>query len=95
MHVLTVVRPDRFGAQSEAVHLIFNAKTGANPESEVGLMSMGGKGPEVLVTLTNEFGKILAGLHQTRIKGSPHLATGIAVAAVRRRIYCCESALMG
>lgn len=78
------LRPDRFGAQSEAVHLIFNAKTVANPESEVGLMTMGGKGPEVLVTLTTEFGKILAGLHQTKIKGSSHLATGISVAAVRR-----------
>jgi 26S proteasome regulatory subunit N10 len=95
VHALTIVRPDRFGAQAEAVHLIFNAKTGANPESSVGLMSMGGKGPEVLVTLTTEFGKILAGLHQTKIKGSSHLATGISVAAVRRRIYCCESLLMG
>jgi 26S proteasome regulatory subunit N10 len=75
-------RPDRFGAQAEAVHLIFNAKTGSNPESSVGLMSMGGKGPEVLVTLTTEFGKVLAGLHQTKIKGSSHLATGISVAAV-------------
>ena len=45
-------------------------------------MSMGGKGPEVLVTLTTEFGKVLAGLHQTKIKGSSHLATGISVAAV-------------
>jgi 26S proteasome regulatory subunit N10 len=95
VHVLTIVRPDRFGAQSEAAHLIFNAKTGANPESEVGLMSMGGKGPEVLVTLTAEFGKILAGLHQTKIKGSSHLASGISVAAVRRRIYYCEFVLMG
>src|SRR4051812_4293232 len=76
VHALTIVRPDRFGAQAEAVHLIFNAKTGANPESSVGLMSMGGKGPEVLVTFTTEFGKILAGLHQTKIKGSSHLATG-------------------
>jgi 26S proteasome regulatory subunit N10 len=59
------------------------------------LMTMGGKGPEVLVTLTTEFGKILAGLHQTKIKGSSHLATGISVAAVRRRIYCYESVLMG
>jgi len=74
--------PDRFGAQAEAVNLIFNAKTGANPESSVGLMSMGGKGPEVLVTLTTEFGKVLAGLHETKIKGSSHLGTGISVAAL-------------
>jgi len=46
-------------------------------------MSMGGKGPEVLVTLTKDIGKILAGLHETKPKGSSHLATGISIAAVR------------
>jgi len=44
---------------------------------------MGGKGPEVLVTLTTDFGKILSGLHDTKIKGGTHLATGIQVAGVR------------
>lgn len=43
---------------------------------------MGGKGPEVLVTLTTDFGKILSGLHDTKIKGGTHLATGIQVAGV-------------
>jgi Mg-chelatase subunit ChlD len=46
-------------------------------------MTMGGKGPEVLVTLTTDFGKILSGLHDTKIKGGTHLATGIQVAGVR------------
>jgi len=50
-------------------------------------MSMGGQGPEVLVTFTTElvknFGKVLEGVHETKIKGSSHLATGISVAAVR------------
>lgn len=45
-------------------------------------MTMGGKGPEVLVTLTTDYGKILAGLHDTKIKGETHLATGIQVAGV-------------
>ena len=45
-------------------------------------MSMGGKGPEVLVTLTTDFGKILDGLHRTKIRGETHLATGIQVAGV-------------
>merc|ERR1711964_153357 len=44
--------PTRYEAQADAVSLIFSAITQANPESSVGLMSMGGKGPEVLVTLT-------------------------------------------
>ncbi len=62
--------------------MIFNAKTGANPESSVGLMSMGGKGPEVLVTLTTDIGKVLDGLHRTRIWGEGHLSTGLQVAGV-------------
>lgn len=48
----------------------------------MGLMSMGGKGPEVLVTLTDDFGKILDGIHRTKIRGSTHLATGIQIAGV-------------
>jgi hypothetical protein len=64
------------------VNLIFSAKTGANPESSVGLMSMGGNTPEILTTLTTDIGKILDGLHRTKIKGSSHFVTGINVAAV-------------
>ncbi|KAI9838644.1 MAG: hypothetical protein M1819_004958 [Sarea resinae] len=74
--------PSRFEAQCDAVNLIFSAKTQANPESSVGLMSMGGKGPEVLVTLTTDFGKVLDGLHRTKIRGDTHLATGIQVAGL-------------
>lgn len=75
-------RPSRFEAQADAVSLLFSAKTQANPESSVGLLSMGGKGPEVLVTLTTDFGKILEGIHRTKIRGSTHLATGIQIAGV-------------
>lgn len=76
--------PTRFEAQSDAVSIIFTAVTQANPESSVGLMSMGGKGPEVLVTLTTDYGKILEGLHRTKskIQGEGHLATGIQVAGL-------------
>ncbi|KAH0538851.1 hypothetical protein FGG08_004568 [Glutinoglossum americanum] len=78
----TMIVPSRFEAQSDAVSLIFSAKTQANPESSVGLMSMGGKGPEVLVTLTTDYGKILDGLHRTKIRGNTHLTTGIQVAGL-------------
>ncbi len=77
--------PSRWEAQADAVNLIFSAKTQANPESSVGLMSMGGKGPEVLVTLTTDFGKILDGIHRTKIRGSTHLATGIQIAHVSNK----------
>jgi 26S proteasome regulatory subunit N10 len=75
-------RPTRFDAQADAVNLIYSAKTGANPESSVGLMSMGGGGPEVLTTLTTDMGKILDGIHRTKIKGDSHFMTGVNVAAL-------------
>ena len=74
--------PSRWEAQADAVNLIFSAKTQANPESSVGLMSMGGNTPEILTTLTTDIGKILDGLHRTKIKGTMHLSTGINVAAL-------------
>lgn len=77
-------QPTRFDSQVDAVTVLFQSITHGNPESSVGLMSMGGKGPEVLVTLTTEQGKILEGLHRTKKKigGSSHLKTGIQVATL-------------
>ncbi|KAK5088503.1 proteasome regulatory particle base subunit rpn10 [Lithohypha guttulata] len=72
--------PTRFQAQSEAVSLIFNAKTQSNPESAVGLLSMAGTSPQVLNTPTTNFGAVLAGLHDTKIKGTVRLGTAISVA---------------
>ncbi|ANB12010.1 proteasome regulatory particle base subunit RPN10 [Sugiyamaella lignohabitans] len=45
-------------------------------------MTLGGNGPEVKVTLCSEFGKILAGIHDTTVHGTNHLATSIQVAAL-------------
>ncbi|KYK55504.1 26S proteasome regulatory subunit S5A, multiubiquitin chain binding protein [Drechmeria coniospora] len=79
--------PTRFDAQVDAVNVVFQSITQGNPESSVGLMSMAGKGPEVLVTLTTEQGKILEGLHRTKKKigGSSQLKTGIQIATVSSR----------
>jgi 26S proteasome regulatory subunit N10 len=74
--------PSRWEAQVDAVNFIFQTKTQANPESSVGLMSMGGSGPEVLTTLTTNQGKLIDGLHRTKVKGQSHLYTGIMIAAV-------------
>jgi 26S proteasome regulatory subunit N10 len=84
--------PTRYEAQQDAVSMIFSAVTQGNPESSVGLMSMGGKGPEVLVTLTTDHGKILDGLHRTKskIRGSAHLATGIQIAGVSITGFLCS-----
>ncbi|CAE6485703.1 unnamed protein product [Rhizoctonia solani] len=73
-------QPSRFGAQADAVNVVFTSKTDANPESTVGLMTLAGKAPEVLVTPTTNHGKILSALHQAKIGGSVDLATGLNVA---------------
>ncbi|OQE36978.1 hypothetical protein PENCOP_c011G06068 [Penicillium coprophilum] len=72
----------RWQSQVDAVSIIHNAKMRLNAQSAVGLMSMGGKGPEVLSTFTPEFGAILAGLHRTKIHGTAHLSSSIQVAAL-------------
>ncbi|KAI9348653.1 hypothetical protein BDR26DRAFT_931038 [Obelidium mucronatum] len=59
---------------------LFNAKTQSNPENTVGLMTMAGKGPEVLVTLTTEIGKILTALHRVKISEKPNISTGVQIA---------------
>ncbi|ODV98422.1 hypothetical protein PACTADRAFT_185053 [Pachysolen tannophilus NRRL Y-2460] len=70
----------RFDAQLDSVDYIFQSKTNSNPENTVGLMSMGGDGPKVLSTLTTDFGRILAGIHEVNIDGKLHLSTSIQVA---------------
>ncbi|CAK7265646.1 proteasome regulatory particle base subunit rpn10 [Sporothrix epigloea] len=79
--------PTRFEAQADAVSIVFQHITNGNPESEVGLMSMAGKGPEVLATMTTEEGKILEGLHRTKknIRGDAHLMTSLQVALLALR----------
>ena len=37
----------------------------SNPENTVGVLTMAGKGPRVLITPTNDLGKILQALHGT------------------------------
>ncbi|KAK4540832.1 hypothetical protein LTR36_008909 [Oleoguttula mirabilis] len=74
--------PSRWDAQTDAANLIFHSKTQANPESAVGLLSMGGAGPEVLTTPTTNPGLILDGLHRTKVKGASHLYTAIMIASL-------------
>jgi len=72
--------PTRLEAQQDAVNLLAGAKTQMNPENTVGLMSYAGASPEVLVTLTNDLGKIMSSLHTVRIKGQINLLNGLQVA---------------
>ncbi|KAJ1566080.1 hypothetical protein HK096_002519 [Nowakowskiella sp. JEL0078] len=72
--------PTRIEAQSDAITLLFNAKTQQNAENTVGMMTMAGKSPEVLVTLTDNFGKILTALHNIKISGNANISTGVQIA---------------
>ncbi|XP_047317983.1 26S proteasome non-ATPase regulatory subunit 4 homolog [Impatiens glandulifera] len=72
--------PTRFQAQADTVNLICGAKTQSNPENTVGVMTMAGKGPRVLVTPTSDLGKILACMHGLEVGGECNLASGIQVA---------------
>ncbi|KAG5645796.1 hypothetical protein DXG03_005333 [Asterophora parasitica] len=75
-------QPTRFDAQSDAVNTIFQTKIDSNPENTVGIMTMAGKGPEVLVTHTKDLGQILQALHtsSSKIGGQIDIPTGIAIA---------------
>lgn len=72
----------RYEAQLNATEFIFQNKIHLNPENTVGLMAYGGQGPEVLSTLTTDYGKILTGILSTDILGENHFASGLQVAAL-------------
>jgi 26S proteasome regulatory subunit N10 len=72
--------PTRLQAEADAVNLLAGAKTQNNPESSVGILSLAGKVPRVLVTPTNDLGKVLNSVHGITIQGEINLVTGIQVA---------------
>jgi len=74
--------PSRFEAQSDAVTTVFTRKTDSNPENTVGVMTMAGKAPEVLVTHTKDLGQLLGALHESTSKlgGQSDITTAISVA---------------
>ncbi|KAL6304047.1 hypothetical protein BKA93DRAFT_749992 [Sparassis latifolia] len=75
-------QPTRFDAQADAVNTLFQTKIDSNPENTVGIMTMAGKGPEVLVTHSKDLGQILQAIHTSRdkISGTADITTAIAVA---------------
>ncbi|KIL63365.1 hypothetical protein M378DRAFT_164677 [Amanita muscaria Koide BX008] len=74
--------PTRFQAQADAVNTVFQTKIDSNPENTVGIMTMAGKGPEVLVTHTKDVGQILGGIHTatSKIGGNSNIPTAINIA---------------
>lgn len=74
--------PTRYDAMVDAVNIVFQTKTDSNPENSVGLMTLAGRGPEVLVTHTRELGQVIAGAHSahTKIGGTGDISTAVNVA---------------
>lgn len=70
--------PTRLSAQTDAVNLLVTHKTQSNPESTVGIIAMSGgihssgenaDGVELLVSPTDDMGKILGALHNIPVRG--------------------------
>lgn len=72
--------PNRFDAQKEAVHLVAGSKTQSNPESNVGLISMAGRNVDVLVTLTQDLGKIMAAIQSVKVGGDSDFVAALQIA---------------
>jgi len=72
--------PSRMEAIQDAANLISNAKMQSNPENTVGIMSLAGRNPELLVSPTDDMGKIMTSIHEMKIAGSINFADGVQVA---------------
>ena len=72
--------PTRFQAQADAVNLLAGAKTQANPENTVGVLTMAGKSPRVLVAPTPDLGKILNSMQNLAVEGEANLASAVLIA---------------
>lgn len=71
-------RPTRLDSQRDAINLVCGSKIQANPENTVGLLTLAKR--EVLVTLTDDMGKLLTNAHKVRIGGESDLVGGLLTA---------------
>ena len=65
--------PSRWDSQSDAVNVLFDAKTNAHPENMIGVLTMAGKSPAVLATLTQDISKVFAGIHGSKLLSLIHI----------------------
>lgn len=72
--------PTRYQSQLDSIHYLFQSKTNDNPENTVGVIANSGPTPQVLVSLTNDSGDLLRGLHGLKIHGTAQFDIGIQVA---------------
>ncbi|KAJ8602870.1 hypothetical protein CTAYLR_010626 [Chrysophaeum taylorii] len=76
--------PTRHESQQDAANLVVGAKMQQNAENSVGVLTMASVGrrggARVLVSPTDDMGKILASLHEASIAGRLNLVEGVQVA---------------
>ncbi len=77
--------PSRLSAQQDAANLLVSHKTSSNPESTVGIIAMNGgcftRGVELLVSPTDDVGKLLGALQGIPLRGDGALSSGLDVPA--------------
>ena len=69
----------RSQAECDAINLLAGAKTQSNPENSVGVLSLAGKVPRVLVTPTDDLGVVLNAVHSIGMEGTVNFPTGVQV----------------
>ena len=72
--------PTRFQAQTDAVNLLAGAKMQANPENAVGVLTMAGRTPRVLVTPTVDLGKVLNCMADIPLEGENNISAAVQIA---------------
>mmetsp|Transcript_38707 Transcript_38707/g.86435 ORF Transcript_38707/g.86435 Transcript_38707/m.86435 type:complete len:410 (-) Transcript_38707:635-1864(-) len=72
--------PSRMEAMQDSANLISSAKMQSNPENTCGIMSLAGRNPELLVSPTDDMGKIMTSIHEVKLFGRISFADGVQVA---------------
>ena len=72
--------PTRFEAQTGAVNLVCSAKTQQNPENSVGILTTAGDRVEVLLTPTQDLGRMISELAKINVGGGSDLLRAIQTA---------------
>lgn len=67
-------------AQQDAANLVCGTKLNQNPESTVGVLTMAGKGVQVLTSPTDDMGKILQACATLNVSGKCNFSVGLQVA---------------
>lgn len=76
------ILPNRWDSQCDAMSMIASAKLNENLESHVGLMLMGGRNPEILVTPIADLSKINASINKIQVKGDANFSKSIDIASL-------------